>query len=63
MVIPVAWKNVFIVCWATGSKLETSVENRESQVIAIRVDKNFESLHNEPAFQGLIAKVGPPPLG
>jgi tetratricopeptide (TPR) repeat protein len=42
--------------------LESSVQSHEAQVIAIRVDKNFQSLHDDPAFQQLIAKVGLPPL-
>jgi Tfp pilus assembly protein PilF len=42
--------------------LETSVQNHEAQVIAIRADQALQSLHGDPAFQELVTKVGLPPL-
>ncbi len=43
--------------------LERSVEKREPRVIALRIDQNLTTLHDEPAFRALLAKVGLPPLG
>jgi len=42
--------------------LQISVENHEALVVALRVDKYFETLHNNPAFQKLVVQAGLPPL-
>ncbi len=42
--------------------LQLSVQKREARVVAMRIDQNFDSLHDEPLFRALLAKVGLPPL-
>jgi len=42
--------------------LETSVERHEARVIALRIDKNLDSLHDDATFRKLVAEVGLPPL-
>lgn len=42
--------------------LTTAVTKREEQVIAIRSDVCFTSLHGDPAYRGLVAQVGLPPF-
>jgi tetratricopeptide (TPR) repeat protein len=42
--------------------LQSSVKSHEAPVIAIRVDKDFQTLHADPSFQKLVTQVGLPPL-
>ena len=43
-------------------KERQNVANHEPRNVALRVDPNFETLHNEPSFRKLMAQVGLPPL-
>jgi Tfp pilus assembly protein PilF len=43
------------------SLLQVSVEKREALDVALRVDQNLETLHDDPTFRKLIARVGLPP--
>jgi hypothetical protein len=38
--------------------LQTSVQRREARVVAMRIDQNFDALHDEPTFRELLSKVG-----
>jgi tetratricopeptide (TPR) repeat protein len=42
--------------------LQISVQKREARDVALRIDQNFDGLHDQPAFRTLLAKVGLPPL-
>ena len=42
--------------------LKVSVDKREARDVALRVDENLDSLHDEPAFRELLARVGLPPI-
>lgn len=42
--------------------LQISVQKREARVVAMRIDQNFDDLHDEPPFHELLAKVGLTPL-
>jgi len=42
--------------------LQTAVEKHEERDIALRVDQNLRSLHDDPSFRKLLAQVGLPPL-
>lgn len=42
--------------------LQLSVQRHEPNDVALRVDRDFQSLHGDPAFRKLVLQVGLPPL-
>jgi len=60
--------NLARTCASLGRKqealdyLQTAYQQRESEVVSMRVDLQFASLHDEPRFRELLTEVGLPPL-
>jgi Tfp pilus assembly protein PilF len=44
------------------SLLQTAVDKHEERDIALRIDQNLQSLHDDPTFRKLLVRVGLPPL-
>lgn len=42
--------------------LQTAYQEREPELVTMRVEMQFASLHDEPRFRELLTKVGLPPL-
>jgi Tfp pilus assembly protein PilF len=60
--------NLARTCASVGRKqealdyLQTAYQQREPELVTMRVDLQFASLHDEPRFRELLAEVGLPPL-
>jgi Tfp pilus assembly protein PilF len=60
--------NLARTCASLGRKqealdyLQTAYQQREPEVVSMRVDLQFASLHDEPRFRDLLVQVGLPPL-
>src|ERR1700723_3041486 len=60
--------NLARTCASLGRKqealdyLQTAYQQREPEVVSMRVDLQFASLHEEPRFRELLTQVGLPPL-
>jgi|HubBroStandDraft_5_1064220.scaffolds.fasta_scaffold27763_2 Tfp pilus assembly protein PilF len=60
--------NLARTCASLGRKqealdyLQTAYQQREPELVSMRVDLQFASLHDEPRFRELLTEVGLPPL-
>ena len=60
--------NLARTCASLGRKqkaldyLQTAYQQREPEVVSMRVDLQFTSLYGEPRFRELLTEVGLPPL-